>query len=444
MTAIAPPDIHDAETLAAARALLDAAADPQQMQREVLAAVARNAKWRGEECINLLAPEALVSPTVRNLLSAEIGQRAAEGHIGPVNRWFAGTKHIDEVEALCVELLKRLFKSSYAEHRLVASMIGNMAVYAALTEPGDTVMTIPQPVGGHSSNRYDGPAGIRGLTIVDVPFDARELEVDLPAFAREGRAHRPKLIALGASMTLFPLPVREIAEVAQEWGGKVFFDGAHQLGLIAGGQFQDPLREGAAVMTGSAGKTFSGPQSGVMVWNDPELTKPLLDAVFPALAATHQVNRVAALAAAAAELLAFGPEYMAAIVANAQALAHALEVRGVPVLGAHKGYTRTHQVIADVRQFGGGLEVAHRLARANIITNKNLLPDNTPADWDRPHGLRIGTTEVTRLGMGEVEMRAIADMIAGVLVEGREPEHVRAEALELRAGHQRVHYCFSE
>ena len=189
-------------------------------------------------------------------------------------------------------------------------------------------------------------------------------------------------------------------------------------------------------MTGSAGKTFSGPQSGVMVWNDPELTPPLLDAVFPALAATHQVNRVAALAAAAAELLAFGPEYMAAVVANAQALAHALQTRGVPVLGAHKGYTRTHQVIADVREFGGGLDVAHRLAEANLITNKNLLPNDQPEDWDRPSGLRIGTTEVTRLGMGEVEMRAIADMIAGVLVEGRDPEHVRAEAIELRAGHQ--------
>jgi glycine hydroxymethyltransferase len=444
MTAIAPPDIHDSRTLATARALLDAAADPQQMQREVLAAVARNEQWRGNECINLLAPEALMSPTVRQLLSAEVGQRAAEGHIGPVNRWFAGTKHIDEIEALCVELLKRLFKANYAEHRLVASMIGNMAVYAALTQPGDTVMTIPQPVGGHSSNRHDGPAGIRGLNIVDVPFNAEELEVDLDAFATVGRETRPKLIALGASMTLFPLPVKEIAAIADEWGGKVFFDGAHQLGLIAGGQFQDPLSEGAAVMTGSAGKTFSGPQSGVMVWNDPDLTPLLLNAVFPALAATHQVNRVAALAAAAAELIAFGPQYMQAVVGNAQTLAQALQARGVPVLGAHKGFTRTHQVIADVRQFGGGLEVAHRLAEANLITNKNLLPDDQPTDWDRPSGLRIGTTEVTRLGMGDVEMLAIADMIAGVLVEGRDPQHVRAEALELRAGHQKIHYCFEQ
>ena len=272
-----------------------------------------------------------------------------------------------------------------------------------------------------------------------MPFDARELEVDLDAFASAARASRPRLVALGASMTLFPLPVREIAALGRELGFKVFFDGAHQLGLIAGGQFQDPLAEGADVLTGSAGKTFSGPQSGVMAWNDPELTKPLLDAVFPALAATHQVNRVAALAAAAAELLAFGREYMAAIVANAQALAAALDSRGIPVLGAHKGYTRTHQVIADVRSFGGGLAVAHRLAESNLITNKNLLPDDAPEDWDRPTGLRIGTTEVTRLGMGPDEMETIADLFAGVLVDGR---NVKAEALELRAGFQRIHYCF--
>jgi glycine hydroxymethyltransferase len=440
MTAIAPTEIHDEATLSAARALLDAAADPAAMQREVVAAVERNAQWRGRECLNLLAPEALVSPAVQRLLSAEVGQRAAEGHIGPVNRWFAGTRHIDEIEALCVELLKELFDCGYAEHRLVASMIGNMAVYAALTEPGDTVMTIPQPVGGHSSNRTDGPAGIRGLNIVDVPFDPQELEVDLDAFARVAREQRPRLIVLGASMTLFPLPVREIAAISEEWGGRVFFDGAHQLGLIAGGQFQDPLKEGAAVLTGSGGKTFSGPQSGVMVWNDPQLTRPLGDAVFPALAATHQVNRVAALAAAAAELLAFGAEYMAKIVENAQALAAALDERGVSILGAHKGYTRTHQVIADVRAFGGGLEVAHRLADSNIITNKNLLPDDAPEDWDRPSGLRIGTTEVTRLGMGPDEMRTIAGLMARALAG----ENVREAARELRAGYQRVHFCFGE
>src|SRR5207247_3584128 len=132
-------EVHDKAALAHARALLDAAADAEAMGSEVLAAVARNARWRGDQCINLLAPEAPTSPTVRALLSAEIGTRAAEGHIGAVNRWFAGTRHIDEVEALCVELLKKAFSARYADHRLVASMIGNMAVYTALTQPGDVI-----------------------------------------------------------------------------------------------------------------------------------------------------------------------------------------------------------------------------------------------------------------------------------------------------------------
>ncbi len=438
----AQTEVHDPHILAQTRALLDACQSPREMQDAVLAAVVRNEKWRGKRCLNLLAPEAPTSPTVRALLAAEVGTRAAEGHIGAVNRWFAGTKYIDEIEALCVELLKKAFGANYADHRLVASMIGNLAVYSALTEPGDVIMSIPQSVGGHSSNRSDGPAGVRGLKIVDIPFDPVELEVDLDLFRKVAPLVRPKLVALGASMTLFPFPLQAIHESIAEWGGSVFFDGAHQLGLVAGGQFQDPLREGAIVLTGSAGKTFSGPQSGIMIWNDPQLTGPLTHAIFPVLAATHQVNRVAALAVSAAEMIAYGRVYMAQIVRNAQALGAALARRGVPVLAAHKGYTTTHQVIANVREFGGGLAVAHRLAQANIITNKNLIPGDRPADWDRPGGLRIGTIEITRLGMHEAEMETIAEFIARILVEHADPEDVVDDVIAFREVYQTLYYNF--
>ncbi len=435
-------EVHDPAILAHAKAVLEACHSPQEMQEAVLAAVARNDEWRGKRCLNLLAPEAPTSPTVRALLSSEVGTRAAEGHIGPVNRWFAGTQHIDEIEALCIELLKKAFRSRYADHRLVASMIGNMAVYTALTDPGDVIMSIAQPFGGHSSNRFDGPAGVRGLKIVDIPFDPVELAVDLDLFRKVAPLVRPRVVALGASMTLFPFPIQAIRDIVSEWGGYVYFDGAHQLGLVAGGQFQDPLREGAAVMTGSAGKTFSGPQSGIIVWDDSHLTVPLTQAIFPMLAATHQVNRVAALAVSAAEMITFGQAYMARIVRNAQALGAALDRRGILVLGAHKGYTTTHQVIADVRQFGGGLEVARRLARANIITNKNLIPADKPEDWDHPSGLRIGTTEVTRLGMHETEMDNIADFIAHILVEQAAPEAVVDDVIAFRQPYQTLYYCF--
>jgi glycine hydroxymethyltransferase len=435
-------EVHDRHALATARAILDACADARDMGEAVKSAVARNARWRGDECINLLAPEAPTSPAVRALLAAEIGTRAAEGHIGPINRWFAGTRHIDEVEALCVELLKQYFRCNYADHRMCASMIGNAVVYTALSSPGDVIMSAAQPVGGHSSNRLDGPAGAMGRKIVDIPVDPHELVVDIDTFRKAAPLVRPKLVALGLSMTLFPQPVSEMKAVIQDWGGRLFFDAAHQLGLIGGRQFQDPLKEGADIMTGSAGKTFSGPQSGIIVWDDPEITEPVTSAVFPVWAATHQVNRVAALALATAEAIAFGEEFMAQIVMNARALAASLDERGIPMLGRHKNFTTTHQAIADVRKYGRGLACAQALERANIIVNKNLVPTDAATDWNYPGGLRIGTIEVTRYGMKEPEMAAIAEMIARVVVRRESPESVRPDAVALRAGFRRLYYSF--
>jgi glycine hydroxymethyltransferase len=195
-------------------------------------------------------------------------------------------------------------------------------------------------------------------------------------------------------------------------------------------------------MTGSAGKTFSGPQSGIIVWDDPNLTVPITHAIFPVLAATHQVNRVAALAVSAAEMLEFGPIYMAQIVRNAQALGAALAKRGLTVLGSHKGYTRTQQVIVDVRSYGGGHDAAQLLARANLVANKNLIPTDTPKDWDRPGGLRMGTIEVTRLGMREKEMDIIVDFVARILVEKQAPEEVAEDVTEFRKGYQTLYYNF--
>ncbi|MCB9134736.1 MAG: serine hydroxymethyltransferase [Anaerolineales bacterium] len=434
-------EVHDPTILANARTLIEKT-NPAGAAQEVLNAVSRNEEWRGKRCLNLLAPEAPTSPTVRRLLASEIGTRAAEGHIGRVNRWFAGTQYIDEVESLCVELLKKAFRCNYADHRLMGSMLGNMTVYHALTQPGDRVMTAPQPFGGHSSNRADGPAGTRGVEIFDIPFDPATLEVDLDKFEEEAGRIQPKLVVMGMSMTLFPLPVKEMVDIIAPWGGKFIYDGAHQAGLIAGGQFQDPLREGAAILTGSAGKTFSGPQSGMILWNSPTLTEPITTAIFPVLAATHQVNRVAALAVAAAEMLEFGQVYMAQIVKNSQALGRALDERGIPVLAADRGYSRSHQVIANVRAFGGGLDVAHRLAAANLITNKNLIPGDTPADWDRPSGLRMGTIEVTRLGLMEADMATIADFMARVLVKGEDTASVQKDVEAFRLPLQDFYYNF--
>lgn len=413
---------------------------PDQIAAHVRELVAANRKWRGEECLNLLAPESLMSPGARSLLSEEISQRCAEGEIG--DRWFSGTKFIDELEALVTELAKRVFRARFADHRLVSGMIANTVTYWALTRPGDTIMSVSEPLGGHVSNRRDGPPGYRGLRVVDCPFDPHELTVDLDTFRREVFRERPRVIALGCSLTLFPFPLREMRGIADEAGARIYFDGAHTMGLIAGGQFQDPLREGADVLTGSTGKTMSGPQGGLIVWNDEALTEPLRLAIFPGIAATHQVNRVAALGLALCELMAFGQQYAAQIVANARALAAGLEEEGIPCLGRHKGYTATHQVAADVTAWGGGLEAARRLEQANIICNKNLLPKDDVSWWENPSGLRFGTTEVTRLGMKEAEMKVVARLVARVLVHRESPEAVKMDVIELRRSFQHVQYHF--
>ncbi|MFQ5859038.1 MAG: serine hydroxymethyltransferase, partial [Anaerolineae bacterium] len=440
MTTISEAEIRITEEILTRTGEMLAELAPRQAKNQVLDIVRQDEEWRGRQCINLLAPEALMSPTARRLLSSELSQRAGEGEIG--NRWFAGTRYIDDLEALCVELAKQLFRCNFADHRMVSGMVSNTVVYFALAQPGDVVMSLPKPAGGHSSNRMDGPAGLRGCRIVDVPFDPHEMTVDVEAFRQEAERVRPRLIALGSTLTLFPYPVREMKAVAEELGAHLYFDGAHQLGLIAAGQFQDALGEGADVLTGSTGKTLSGPQGGLILWNEPALTGRLRWAVFPGMAATHQINRVAALAVSLAEMLAFGREYMAQIVANSQSLAGALHVRGFNVLAAHKGYTQTHQVAVHVGEHGGGYAVAERLARANIIVNKNLMPTDTPETWDRPSGIRLGTTEVTRLGMKAAEMEQVAGFIHRVLVSGEAPEQVAREVTAFRAGFQTVGYCF--
>ena len=143
-------------------------------------------------------------------------------------------------------------------------------------------------------------------------------------------------------------------------------------------------------------------------------------------------------------MLEFGIVYMAQIVKNARALAKALENRGIPVLAAHRGFTQTHQVIANVKEFGGGLEVAGRLAEGNIITNKNLIPEDGPEDWDRPSGLRIGTIEITRLGLMEKDMDTIADLFARVVVKHENPASVAKDVEAFRLPLQKFYYNFDE
>jgi glycine hydroxymethyltransferase len=238
------------------------------------------------------------------------------------------------------------------------------------------------------------------------------------------------------------MPIDELRPTLEEIGARGWYDAAHVLGLIAGGEFQDPLREGCVVMSASTHKTLPGPQHGILLgeFADPELKKRLEAGAFPGVTSNHHLNAMAALTVSLAEHLEFGREYAQRTVANARALAQALHDKGFDVLAEKLGFTRSHTIAVRVEKEGGGEPVAKRLAAAGIIANKNLLPGDRSPKF--PGGVRLGTPEVTRLGMGEREMVRIAELFDLLLHQNRGPEEVARAAAELKSGFTTLRYCF--
>ncbi|MBO3803661.1 MAG: serine hydroxymethyltransferase, partial [Candidatus Brockarchaeota archaeon] len=218
---------------------------------------------------------------------------------------------------------------------------------------------------------------------------------------------------------------------------------AHVSGLIAGGHFQDPLREGAEVMSMSTHKTLPGPQHGAVVAAE-ELGEKIKRITFPGLVSNHHLHNVAGLAVALAEMLKFGEEYTGKVIENAKRLGQELYQRGFDVLCEHKGFTQSHTIIVDVSKFGDGASIEKDLEAANIIANRNLLPwdKRLGRDYRKPGGLRLGTSEVTRLGMGGSEMAEIARLVERIVIKRENPNSVAKDVAELRKGFQKVRYCF--
>jgi glycine hydroxymethyltransferase len=250
---------------------------------------------------------------------------------------------------------------------------------------------------------------------------------------------KPSLLLFGGSLFLFPHPLSEAREVADEVGARIVYDASHVLGLIAGNKFQNPLREGTDVITSSTHKTFPGPQGAIILCRE-DLKEKIDKAVFPGTVSNHHLHHVAGLAVTLAEMLQFGEAYASQIIVNAQVLAQSLYEEGFDVLCEHKGFTESHQIAINVLKDGGGSEVARKLERVNIITNKNMLPSDK--DPEEPAGIRLGVQELTRIGMKESEMREIASLMGRVILANADESKVKEEVIELRKGFQHVQYCF--
>jgi glycine hydroxymethyltransferase len=410
-----------------------------------------------QKSIPLIASENITSPAVDEACTCDFSHRYAEGWSG--ERVYAGCKFIDKIEDICMDLAKDYYECIHADVRPVSGVVANLVMYNAFTSDNNGKMCCMSIVrGGHishgprfakSGREIFGTAGTtRGLNIEYLAFDNDEMNLDIDASAKIIRDFKPELVLFGGSVYLFPHPVKELGDVAREVGAYVGYDAAHVSGLIGSGYFQDPLREGVDCMTMSTHKTLPGPQHGMLVSNRGDLIGTLKSCAFPAMLSNHHLAAVAGLAVTFAEMLEFGKEYHKNVIENAKALGQALHERGLKVLMEHKGFTESHQIVVDITDFektiGLGGDIEKVLEEANIILNRNLLPYDIAAGrhYQNPGGLRIGTSEVTRLGMGKSEMVDIAEFFKKIIIERKEPKKVKEEVAEFRKEFQEIKYCF--
>ncbi len=402
--------------------------------------VSRHDEWRGRECINLIASENVMSPLAWKLYNTDFEHRYAEGM--PGKRYYQGLSYVDEVESACIEMGKKLFGAEFLDVRPISGCLSILILLSSFAKPGERYVAPSVPAGAHISQAEFGAAGVRGLEVRHMPLNEEEMNLDIDKSRKIILEHKPKLVNAGGTIFLFPHPLRELREAADEVGAVLTYDGSHVLGLIAGKQFQDPLREGVDVVGASAHKTFPGPQGGMIFGNNDEHYRKIKPKIFPGLVSNHHLHRLPALAVTMAEMIEFGEDYAKQVVKNAQALAEALFEYGIDVLAENKGFTKSHQVIADVRKCGGGAWCAESLENANIILNKNLLPWDDVKNSSNPSGIRIGTAEMTHFGMKESEMKHIAELIKRVWVDKEEPGRVKEDVLEFRSEFLDVKYCF--
>ncbi len=402
--------------------------------------------WRQTQTINLIASENTPSEAVRRVQLSDFMGRYAEGHPNEgdkVNRYYQGTRYIDEIERMATAEIKELFRARQADVRPISGNNANTAIAMGWLRGGDTIVANSTDAGGHISH---GPVGVFGRRIQSrgqslklggpnsvnlhyLPLTEDHYHVDAQKTIEVIDRVSPQLVVMGKSLFLFPEPVEEVAAFCKTKDIPLLYDGAHVLGLIAGGEFQQPLHEGATWLTASVHKTFPGPQRGVILGNldAPGEQKywPAADrGVFPGTSSNHHLFTLPALLVAIREMKQYGAAYASQIVRNAQALGRGLDELGTPVEARAFGYTRSHMIAVNVSQWGGGVEVAKRLEANDIIVNYNMVPGD--ADPRNPSGLRIGVPEMTRFGMDERAMGELAQLMHDAIRGQNVKEQVNA------------------
>jgi glycine hydroxymethyltransferase len=393
-------------------------------EARLLRLVRAHDRWRGRSVFNLLPSENAVSPRARSYLSSDLAGRytlpvVTEFHGETIDNSYAGTKYTDEIEALGNAACARLFRAKHATIRPLSGHIAAMSAMVPLLPNGSKILAIAPDQGG-----YDGYApgylpALFGWDVRPIPADGPGFSVEAETAVAEIRRERPTAVVLGQSFFLFPYPLAPIAEAAHSVGALVFYDASHVLGLIAGGEFQDPLKEGADVLYGSTHKSFPGPQGGILATDRTDLFDQIDPALVWRVFDNAHWNRIAGVAQTVLELERVGGEYARTVVKNSQALGRALSDRGIPLVAESLGFTRSHQLLLD---------------REELQRRHGVGPGALGRRWEKQRLVgdlagRIGTAEVTRLGLLPDDMPKLADLLVRA---GIGKEKVAAEVLAWR------------
>lgn len=381
----------------------------EQADPEIYAAIRKELK-RQQDKIELIASENIASRAVLEATGSVFTNKYAEGY--PGKRYYGGCDYADVVETLAIERAKQLFGCNFANVQPNSGSQMNQAVFLALLNPGDTFMGLDLNSGGHLT--HGSPVNMSGKWFNPVAYGVRKDDerIDMDEVAKIAREHKPKIIIAGGTAYSRVWDFEGFRRIADEVGAYLMVDMSHISGLVAGGAHPSPFPH-AHVVTTTTHKSLRGPRSGVILWNDEELTKPLNMAVFPGLQGGPLMHVVAAKAVAFAEALR--PEfktYAANVVANARALAASLEENGLRIVS---GGTDNHSMLVDLTARDvTGKDAEKGLDRAWLTCNKNGIPYDTRSPFVTS-GIRLGTPAGTTRGFGTEEFRKVGELIAEVV-----------------------------
>ena len=373
--------------------------------KEVADAIAAEYQ-RQTDGLELIASENVVSEAVMCAMGSVLTNKYAEGY--PGKRYYGGCSCVDVAENIAIERAKKLFGAGYVNVQPHSGAQANLAAYFALLQPGDTVMGMSLAHGGHLT--HGSPVNLSGTyyNFISYELDPVTQRIDMDAFEKLARTHRPKLIVAGASAYPRTIDFKKMAEIAHEVGAYFMVDMAHIAGLVAAGEHPSPVPY-ADVVTTTTHKTLRGPRGGMIMTNDEELAKKINKAIFPGTQGGPLMHVIAAKAVCFGEALT--PEFKAyqhQIVVNAKVLAESLLAEGFDLVS---GGTDNHLMLVDLRPMKiTGKEFEARLDAVHITANKNAIP-NDPEKPFVTSGIRVGTPAVTSRGLVEEDMRTIARLL---------------------------------